>query len=662
MRRRTTTTLRAAIGAAALAVAASALAPAASAAGGQTAAPAATADLRPGGLTYLRAKSTPATGYVAARPADLGRVSSVKATFVVTYTGFSAPAKAAFQRAVDLWSTLIKADVPIRIDATWKAMGPGILGGAGAVDYGANFPGAPQADTWYPVALANQLAGQDLSPSDPDIQAIFQSSPSQPWYFGTDGQVPAGQMDFTTVVLHEIGHGLGFSSSFQVASGSGSWGLGSGRPFRFDRFVQNGSGTNLITYASPSTALATQLQSNAVRWSGAQAVAANGGVKPYLYSPNPYQSGSSLSHLDETRYPTGGVNSLMTPYLDDGEALHDPGDIGLGVLRDLGWKTVGAKGVAAAPTLLSTSTANGRVTLTWKAPIDTGRQLLTGFRIYRYPVGSDTSNGSIDISSPNATSGAYTGLTNGTAYRYAVAARNASGFSAPSAKTGAIASMDSRPFTTTDRLIAQQFSDFCGRAPTAAEKTTWQGKANAGQNAGQLVDGIANLTGCGDRSGGMTRLYSAYFRRLPDYSGYTYWIGKLRSGTKLSAVSDQFAASSEFKNTYGSLSNTGFVNLVYGNVLQRKADAAGVAHWVKKLETGMTRGGMMTQFSESSEGKRVMAPYVDVLLLRLGLLRALPTTGVFGAETLAVANDISPISQIADDLRLTPAYASRTAS
>ena len=64
-----------------------------------------------------------------------------------------------------------------------------------------------------------------------------------------------------------------------------------------------------------------------VRWGGAQGIAANGGVKPYLYSPNPYEEGSSIYHLDEQKYGTGSPNALMTPYLDDGEALLRPGSV-----------------------------------------------------------------------------------------------------------------------------------------------------------------------------------------------------------------------------------------------------------------------------------------------------------------------------------------------
>jgi hypothetical protein len=40
-------------------------------------------------------------------------------TFIVTYTGFTAEAEAAFQFAVDIWSNNIESSVPIRVDANF---------------------------------------------------------------------------------------------------------------------------------------------------------------------------------------------------------------------------------------------------------------------------------------------------------------------------------------------------------------------------------------------------------------------------------------------------------------------------------------------------------------------------------------------------------------
>jgi hypothetical protein len=612
---------------------------------------------RPGSMTYLRARSTPATGYVAPRLLPSTRVSNVSSTFVVTYRGFPSAAKASFQRAVDLWSVLVRSSVPIRIDATWTGLDPGILGGAGPSDFFRDYPGAPRSGTWYPVALANARANQDLS-SSPDVEAVFASNRSD-WYFGTDGNVPANKIDFTSVVLHEIGHGLGITDSTQVSGGLGYWGAGTTYPFAFDRFAQSSGGTAVSSYGRGTSALASVLQSDAMRWGGGQASAANGGTKPRLYSPFPYEPGSSVAHLDEDVFPTGDDDALMTPYLDDGEALHDPGDIVLGMLRDLGWTTAGAKGVPAAPSLTTALSGNQRAILAWSPPKDTGRQYLTGYRVYRYPNGSSSADASFDL--PVGTlSTSVTSLVNGTPYRFAVAALNPSGASAPSAKSATIVPQDLAPFSRSDAFVRQQFLDFAKREPTLAESLTWLDQLHRGvRTPATTVGGIATIPGNYDPSTRMTRLYSAYFTRLPDFGGYGFWTGRLRRGSSLKKVSDTFAASSEFKTKYGSLSNTAFVNLVYQNVLGRAPDAGGRDFWVRRLNARtVSRGQVMLNFSESSENTRKMESEVNSVLLRSAMLQRMPTATEHAAD-VAYLDGPAGLSDLAGQLLALPEYDAR---
>ncbi|WP_426573250.1 DUF4214 domain-containing protein [Aquihabitans sp. McL0605] len=611
-----------------------------------------------GGLSYLREVSTPATGHVAPRPTPSTRVSAVKSTFVVSYTGFTPEAKAAFQRAVDLWSVLVQSSQPIRIKATYKGLPQGILGGAGPGDFVRDFPGAPRTGTWYPIALANARAGTDLS-SYSDIEAEFQSSPGAGWYFGTDGNVPANKTDFTTVVLHEIGHGLGLVDSTDVTSGLGTWGSGTKYPFVYDRFVRTHGGTTITNMASDTYSLGLALQSDGLQWGGPWGTAANGGTLLRLYSPNPFERGSSVAHLDEDVYPTGTANALMTPYLDDGEALHDPGDLALGMLHDLGWTTAGAKGVPGPPTVKAVIGGDQKVIVSWNQPVDTGRQFITGYRAYRYDDGSSTPSASIDLGSA-VTSTTFGSLADGTSYRFAVAARNASGYGAPSALSAAVIPVALAPFSRVDTLVRQQFLDFHGREPSPAEALQWLAALQSGaKTPAATVAGIAGLAGSADVSGRATRLYSASFDRLPDETGYRYWLGRLRSGTTLKKASDTFAASTEFKRKYGSLSSTAFVDLVYRNVLHRDADAAGRAYWVAKLDKGaVSRGQVVLNFSESSENVTKMRSEVGSVLLRSAMLDRMPTADEHAAD-VALLDGGGTLADLAADLMATPAYDAR---
>lgn len=267
-------------------------------------------------------------------PADYDPNGERAVVINVTYNNFPANAEAAFEYAVDIWASNLTSSVPIQINATWASLSGGTLGFAGADAYFRNFSGAPQFNTFYPVALANKLHGSDLDPGDSDISCTFNSNFN--WYFGTDGNTPGGQYDFVSVVLHELGHGLGCIGSGSVSGGLGYWGL-AGDPIIYDEFMEEVGGTDITNYSSGTSTLADVLTGNQLYWNGTNGMDANSGTRPRMYAPSTWNGGSSYSHLNEGTYPSGNANSLMTPFLGSAEAIHDPGPIMYGMFTDMGW-------------------------------------------------------------------------------------------------------------------------------------------------------------------------------------------------------------------------------------------------------------------------------------------------------------------------------------
>lgn len=142
-----------------------------------------------------------------------------------------------YQFAAQLWGSTIESDVPILVGATFQPLAcsptAGTLGAAGATSVFANFPGATAANVWHHSALADALAGFELSPGDIDIISFFNSAidagnpnclGGRGWYYGYDHNEGV-QFDFLSVVMHEIAHGLGFSNFVNEASGSNLAGL-----------------------------------------------------------------------------------------------------------------------------------------------------------------------------------------------------------------------------------------------------------------------------------------------------------------------------------------------------------------------------------------------------------------------------------------------------
>lgn len=268
-------------------------------------------------------------------------VAAPTSVFEVEYDNFPPEAEAAVQYAVEIWQSLLVSPVPIRVSAIWEPMEDGQLGAARATRYLRNFAGAPRPDTLYPAALADALASDDLRPGEADIEITINSE-NDDWYFGS-GATPRRQSNLTSVVLHEIGHGLGFSGTATFVDERATW--ASSVPRVYDLFVTTGAGAYLRdadTFPVRSAALTAALQGDDLHFDGQYAKAANGGTPPPLYAPSEWEQGSSFGHLDEDAYPAGDPNALMTPYLSRGESSYQPGPIALGILADLGWPLAGS--------------------------------------------------------------------------------------------------------------------------------------------------------------------------------------------------------------------------------------------------------------------------------------------------------------------------------
>ncbi|MEO6463640.1 MAG: peptidase, partial [Candidatus Eisenbacteria bacterium] len=84
-----------------------------------------------------------------------------------------------FQTAASIWGSLLPSTVEIRVNAQFNPQTcdatSAVLGSAGAATNVSGFAGAEVANTWYPIALANRMAGVDLAVGTNDINAQFNS-------------------------------------------------------------------------------------------------------------------------------------------------------------------------------------------------------------------------------------------------------------------------------------------------------------------------------------------------------------------------------------------------------------------------------------------------------------------------------------------------------
>lgn len=178
-----------------------------------------------GGSTItIRVQDGPNSGFnestvVAAAPANPGG------------TTLGGQRLAAMEWVAEVWAELLGSSVEINIDARFVDSyecdtGGGVLAAAGSAFLFFDFPNAPRHATWYHGALAESLAGENLSntedgfpPNAGDLVIFFNSKideeclgPGTGYYYGLDGNTLPGHVSFAQVALHEISHGLGFAN------------------------------------------------------------------------------------------------------------------------------------------------------------------------------------------------------------------------------------------------------------------------------------------------------------------------------------------------------------------------------------------------------------------------------------------------------------------
>lgn len=134
-----------------------------------------------------------------------------------------------YKYVAGIWEKNLQSDITINVSAGWEPLSctanSATLGSAGAWNIWHDFPNA-KPNTWYPQALANKLAGENLSAGQPDdgsgygnvdIKTQFNVNlgntgclEGSRFYLGLDGKA-GNDVNFVETLLHELGHGLGFS-------------------------------------------------------------------------------------------------------------------------------------------------------------------------------------------------------------------------------------------------------------------------------------------------------------------------------------------------------------------------------------------------------------------------------------------------------------------
>ena len=478
-------------------------------------------------------------------PVNYGALSGgIVAEYNTTYPAPS-NVRAVVDAVINQWDSVLATNPsgPIVVEFLWADLGnPSLLGYAGpdGMFYGGGLPGG----ALYPAPLANTLLGSDVNgASRPEIQVVLNSqlAASGRWYINASGAPAGNQIDLYSVALHEVGHGLGFLGSGEVQSGQSHPSLSS-PVFAYDKLASY-NGSALTSQPDPGPAMV----------SGNLQTSVSNGILLDLYAPASWAAGSSFSHFDEATYQAGDPGSLMTPALASGEANRSVDSVSLGLLARLGWP-VAVK--AVTPTIVTSSQSSSSVTVIWSQGLHQPGVAPDSYNVEAWRDGVVLQS---SVTVPGSAGGATVGsLSAGGDYTVQVVPVGPGG-------TGTAAAVN----------VTLPSSDAGSITPSYVRYRPLDGR--------------------------ISRLYQAYFLRQPDQGGYDYWLDILARGGEHGAMSDAFAGSGEFQSRYGSLGDAQFIDLVYGNVLQRSADPEGRSYWIGQLAQGVSRGAVMIGFAESGE-------------------------------------------------------------
>ncbi|HYE87500.1 MAG TPA: hypothetical protein VEA16_14155 [Vicinamibacterales bacterium] len=269
--------------------------------------------------------------------------------FNITYsdpqgTGFNDSAvgdmrRRALEAAAAAWSRVIRGAVTINIDAVMKApdkaeteAGNILLAVAGPADFWL------VGESAVPSSLAWQLQGSRNPGEDVDITVIV--NPDINWEYATNGVSGGDRVSFVYTLIHEIAHGLGFVDSFDPETGTL---LNDPVPFIYDTFVNRGSDTRRRVMSRPAHEVKDDVKSRDLYFGGEAAIeASQRSIRPLpmirLYAPDPYEQGSSVSHVDQDTYADFRTG-VMTPR-DFGGGRDTIDTLTLSVMKDLGYQLV----------------------------------------------------------------------------------------------------------------------------------------------------------------------------------------------------------------------------------------------------------------------------------------------------------------------------------
>ncbi|WP_431262185.1 PA domain-containing protein [Roseateles chitinivorans] len=253
-----------------------------------------------------------------------------------------------YRYVADVWEKALDSNVTITVNAGWEALSctasSATLGSAGAWNIWHDFAGG-QPGTWYPQALANKLAGVNLSEdmeddgsgyAGVDIKTQFNINlgksdclAGSPFYLGIDGNFGTG-VNFVETLLHELGHGLGFSvlsvqtsTGFRINAAGTAYVANGGLPSIWERFMYDNTVGKTWLDMSSAERRASAVNPLGLAWIGSNVLA---GADMLAATPVLKISASAPGASGQYPYGTASFGPAVSSGLNLGALATVPAD------------------------------------------------------------------------------------------------------------------------------------------------------------------------------------------------------------------------------------------------------------------------------------------------------------------------------------------------
>lgn len=268
--------------------------------------------------------------YYSPRKKDVSKkLKSNAATFIPTYNNLPDEFVEAVEFTFDAISEFISSDVPIYVRVGYEPLGPGVLAQAGPGGFVSDFPGAAYYNTFYPIALAEKLAGTALNRDGAFDLTIEINSDESRWNTTPNNEAIGNRFDVASVLMHEVIHGLGFTAGSSYSDN----GAGQLASLVFSRFIENGDRINVLDgFIQNTQGLGRELTGGNLFFDNQDI---DSTARYELYAPATYQPGSSIAHLDRATFQ-GTADRMMISSIDRGNTNYNPG-ISENILHAMGW-------------------------------------------------------------------------------------------------------------------------------------------------------------------------------------------------------------------------------------------------------------------------------------------------------------------------------------